>query len=161
MATLTVWKFAVTARAAEALAALNILSKRNAIHIIDGAWLTWAPEATVPEPHHMHGTGDEEALGAEFWSHLFTVMFPPEGSETAGGEKTGAEDAAIAAIGIDERFLENVRAQLIHGSSAIFLVSEGADLDDVREALVHYRPKLIASNLPAGTEWRLRKAIEE
>lgn len=57
-------------------------------------------------------------------------------------------------IGIDDDFVKSVREQVTPGTSALFLMTSGAVLDRVHDALSQFEFDIIATNLSA--DWSVR-----
>jgi uncharacterized membrane protein len=78
------------------------------------------------------------------------------------GAAGGAIMGALSDWGIDEGFIKSVRAQVVPGTSAAFLLTSGAVIDRVAEAFKALPPyELVASNLSEDQEHALRLAFGE
>lgn len=162
MATLTAWKFGSPDGAEEALVVLDDLQKREMIQVIDGAWVTWPGDKKKPKTHQLHHTGAAGALGGGFWGLLFGLIFFIPILGLAVGAAVGALTMSLRDYGIDDRFIEEVRQQVTPGTSALFLLSEGAVMDRVKEAFAGWQDmELITSNLSEEQEAKLREALSE
>jgi uncharacterized membrane protein len=64
-------------------------------------------------------------------------------------------------VGIDDRFIKDVRDQVTPGTSALFVLSSGAVQDKVLDAFAGQRPQLISTNLSNEQEAKLREAFAE
>jgi len=66
-------------------------------------------------------------------------------------------------VGIDDEMIKRLQKDLTPGTSALFLMSTGAVLDKVSEALKGTvgRAELIQSNLTAEQEAKLREVFSE
>ena len=78
------------------------------------------------------------------------------------GAATGAIAGSMADVGIDDKFINQVKQQVTPGTSALFLLTSDAVQDRVRDAFKDTPPaELIASNLTADQEARLREVFGE
>ena len=66
---------------------------------------------------------------------------------------------AFADVGIDDDFVEQVRDRVTEGTSALFLLSSGAVVDRVKEAVEDIDFDLITTNLPKEEEDKLRETF--
>ena len=68
---------------------------------------------------------------------------------------------AFADVGIDDKFIKQVQSKVTEGTSALFLLTSGAVMDRVMEAIKAegLQPELIASNLSAEAESKLREGF--
>ena len=81
--------------------------------------------------------------------------------ETASGATVGALAGHFADYGIDDDFIEGVRAKVTEGTSALFLLTGDAVVDKVQDAFKGTKMELIQSNLTAEQEATLREAFGE
>src|SRR3954447_24043258 len=73
----------------------------------------------------------------------------------------GALTGAMADVGIDDSFINRVKQRVTPGTSALFLLSSDAVMDRVKEELSGRQGELIASNLSAEQEAKLREVFAE
>ena len=151
MATLTVWRFDALDGADDAVATVELLARQDLITVHDGATVARQPGARKPRTRQLDNLTGADALGGMFWGMLFgLVFFVP------------LLDAAMAETGIDNRFIERVRATVTPGTSALFLLSSNAVTDKVRDIVigdVTGYPELLRTQLPAEREAVLRQAF--
>ncbi len=102
----------------------------------------------------MTGAG---ALGGAFWGMLFFIPF----LGLAIGAAMGALMGHFAHYGIDESFINQVRAKITPGTSALFLLESGAVVDRVAEALKGQQFEIIQTNLSKEQEDQLRTDFGE
>src|SRR6478672_12814485 len=137
MATLVVFKFPTAEGANTMLFTLESLQKQQLIQINDGAIVSWPAGASKPKTNQLSkgvatGAG---ALGGAFWGFLFGLLFFIPFLGLAIGAAMGALMGHFAHYGIDEGFINQVRAKITPGTSALFLLSSGAVVDRVAEAV--------------------------
>jgi len=156
MATLTAWKFDTPEGAARAESVLVGLSKQELIQIHDAARVEWREGAKKPKTHQSTSLTGAGALGGAFWGLLFGVLFFIPLLGMALGAATGALAGSFGDIGIDDDFIEGVKASVKPGTSALFLLSSDAVLDKVVDAFADVQPQLIRTNLSNEEEAKLR-----
>jgi uncharacterized membrane protein len=161
MATLTVWKFPDANGADQALATLQRLQKEELIQVLDGAVVTWPPDKKKPKTRQMYSTGGAGALGGAFWGLLFGLIFFIPIFGLAIGAATGALMGSLRDVGIDDDFIRSVRDRVQPGTSALFLMSQNAVVDRVKEAFAGHQAELVHTNLSAEQEAKLREAFSE
>ena len=161
MATLTAWKFDTPDGAANAEATLLQLSKEELIHIQDAATVEWQVGKKKPKTRQLQSLAGVGALGGAFWGLLFGILFFVPLLGIAVGAAAGALGGSLADAGIDDDFIDAVKAKVTPGTSALFLLSSDAVLDKIRDAFAGDTPELIHSNLSDADEAKLREAFAE
>lgn len=161
MATLSAWKFADADGAETAERVLVNLQTEGLIVIHDAAIVSWPADKKKPKTHQMHNLTGAGALGGSFWGLLFGLIFFVPLLGMAVGAAIGAMSGSLADVGIDDAFIAAVREKVTPGTSALFLLSEGAVLDKVRDAFTGTHPELIQTNLSTEQEDKLREAFAE
>ena len=161
MATLSAWKFedAEGAEASEKI--LLDLQTEGLIVVHDAAVVTWPTDRKKPKTKQLHNLAGAGALGGTFWGFLFGLIFFVPLLGMAVGAAVGALSGSLADVGIDDQFIASVRDQVVPGTSALFLLSEGAVMDKVRDAFTGVHPELIQTNLSKEQEDSLRQAFQE
>ena len=96
-------------------------------------------------------------IGAVLGGLLF-VVFPVAG--IALGAAAGAGIGAAYHAGVDGKFVEDVKASLPAGKSALFLVIQNANADATVPALRRYHGEIIQTSLDDDTEEALRQALK-
>jgi len=161
MATLTAWKFDTPEGAAQAESILTGLSKEELITIIDAAVVEWQPGKKKPKTRQLNNLAGAGALGGAFWGLLFGILFFVPLLGLAVGAAAGALGGSLADAGIDDDFIDAVKAKVTPGTSALFLLSSDAVLDKVREAFTGVHAELIRTNLSNEDEAKLREVFAE
>jgi uncharacterized membrane protein len=161
MATLTVWKFNTAYGADAALDTLEDLQKQELIQVLDGAVVTWPEDKRKPKTRQLRNLTGGGALGGAFWGFLFGLIFFVPLIGLAIGAGMGALMGSMANVGIDDDFIKKVRDQITPGTSALFLMSQGAVLDKVRGAFRDTHADLVQTNLSDEQEAKLREAFAE
>jgi uncharacterized membrane protein len=159
-ARLTVWRFPEPGTAGDAVAALEDLDRRGLLDVHDAATVSWAAGDPKPTVHQSTTTAASGALGGAFWGMLFGLIFFVPLLGAAVGAAAGALAGSLADVGIDDNFINQVRDRVTPGTSAMFLLSTDAVVEEVREALTGQRPfDLIFTHLSAEQEAALRKVF--
>ncbi|GAA2941603.1 DUF1269 domain-containing protein [Streptomyces enissocaesilis] len=161
MATLTVWKFDSPEGAEAVESSLLQLQKQELIKVVDAATVSWPEEAKKPRTKQLHDLAGAGALSGSFWGMLFGLIFLMPLFGAAIGAAAGALGGKLADVGIDDDFIDSVKTEVGPGTSALFLLSQDAVVDRVREALPHGHAQLIHSNLDGVKEARLREVFAD
>jgi uncharacterized membrane protein len=161
MATLVVFKFPTAEGAQTMLTTLTSLQKQQLIQIDDGAILTWPVGAKKPKTKQLSDMTGSLALGGAFWGFLFGLLFFIPFFGLAVGAATSAILAHFANYGIDQSFIDQVRAKITPGTSALFLLESGAVVDRVAEAIKGQQYEIIQTNLSKEQEEKLRADFGE
>jgi uncharacterized membrane protein len=160
-ATMTVWKFDTPDGAEDAAGTLRELARQNLIVVHDAAVVEWEEGRKKPKTRQMHNLAGAGALGGAFWGLLFGLIFLVPLLGLAVGAATGALTASLADVGIDDKFIAEVRDRVTPGTSALFLLSSDAVVDKVRDAFKDHQPELIFTNLDSEQEAALRGVFAE
>ena len=160
MATLSMLKFDDPAGAERVLVALQGMHARQVITLEDAAVLSW-PQGNK-KPQMPSQGGGVAALGGAFWGFLFGLIFfaPFLGAAIGAGTVTVLW-RSLQAGGIDEEFIKRVGEKVTEGTSALFTLTSGAQLDEVVEELKQYDFEIISTNLPEEQEKQLREAFAQ
>lgn len=100
-------------------------------------------------------------MSGAFWGFLFGLLFFIPILGLAIGAGIGALTGHLTDVGIDDKFINNVKSQVTPGTSALFLLSSDAVTDRVVEAMQSMEFEVIATNLTAEQEANLREAFGE
>ena len=161
MATLTAWKFDSPEGAAQAESILVGLSKQELITIYDAATVEWQPGKKKPKTHQANSLAKAGALGGAFWGLLFGLLFFIPLLGAAIGAASGALGGSLADAGIDDDFINSVKAKVQPGTSALFLLTDNAVQDKVKDAFDGMHAELIHTNLSNEDEAKLRAAFAD
>ena len=159
MATLTAWKFDTPDGAESALVTLEGLAKQQLITVQDAATVTWPADKKKPKTKQASNLAGAGALGGAFWGMLFGLLFLVPFLGLALGAAMGAIAGHFADYGISDDFIKTVKSKVTPGTSALFLLSEGAVIDRVADAFKGWNAELIQSNLSAEQEAALNAAF--
>jgi uncharacterized membrane protein len=159
MATLTAWKFATPTGADAVLLKLEQLETQQLIQIHDAAVVSWPEGRKKPWTRESHSTTRSGALGGGFWGLLFGLIFFVPLLGVAIGAATGALIGSLTDVGINDKFIRDVREKVTPGTSALFLLSSEAVYDKIAAELEGFEAELISTNLSDEQEARLRDAF--
>ena len=114
--------------------------------------------AGAKRPTTRHSEDDElrrEAGWGALWGLLFGALFFMPLLGAAAGAGIGALHQVLERVGITKEQMDTLRWQITEGTSALFLVTEGADLDRLGERLRGTSWVLIDSDLTDVEQARL------
>jgi uncharacterized membrane protein len=159
MATLSVLKFSTPEGAQKMESTLLALQKQHLIEVQDAAIVTWPQGAKKPKTQQLHSMTSAGALQGAFWGMLFGLLFFIPFFGLAVGAAMGALSGKFADYGIDDNFINQTREKVTEGTSALFLLTTGAVVDKLVEALKGQTFEIISTNLPKEKEDELRAAF--
>jgi uncharacterized membrane protein len=160
-ASLVVLKFPTAEGAQIMLGRLESLQKQQLITVNDGAIITWPAGASKPKTKQLTDMTGVGALGGAFWGMLFGLLFFVPFFGLAVGAAMGALAGHFAHYGIDDDFINSVRSKITPGTSALFLLTSGAVLDKVADAVKDIQFEIIQTNLSKEQETALKEAFGE
>lgn len=159
MATLTVLKFNTPDGAEQTAAVMQELQKQGLLSVRDAATVSFPPDAKKPKTRQLHSMAGLGALDGAFWGMLFGIIFFVPLLGMALGAAAGAFAGSFIDVGIDDKFIKELRTKVTPGTSALFLLTENVVMDRVTDEIkkrgVHF--ELIASNLSQDQEDKLRE----
>jgi uncharacterized membrane protein len=147
MTTFTVWKFEDPDGAHRAEGTLQTAAGEGLVKIVDHAIVSWPEGAEKPELHQKHDSKRRGAAWGAFWGVLGGALFAIPVAGAVVGVGIGALAKASQGTGISKEDLERIRDQITPGTSALFLVTEDADVDRLGERWRGHESKLISTNL--------------
>ena len=161
MANLIVLEFPTAEGADTMLSTLENLQKQQLIQVQDAAIVTWPVGARKPKTRQLSNMTSAGALGGAFWGMLFGLLFFIPFFGLAVGAAIGAIAGHYAKYGIDEKFINQVREKVTEGTSALFLLTSGAVVDRVAEAVKGQQFEIIQTSLSREQEDQLRQDFGE
>ncbi|UPK75759.1 DUF1269 domain-containing protein [Nocardioidaceae bacterium SCSIO 66511] len=159
MTALTVWRFNTPDGAEAAVETLEHLAGKGLVTIHDAATVSWEPDRKKPKTRQLHETTRTGALAGAFWGMLFGLIFFLPVLGLAIGAAGGALSGAMTDVGIDDGFIDRVRAEITPGTSALFVMTSDAVIDKVKEGFAGQDPRLIFTNLSGEQESRLHEVF--
>lgn len=161
METITVWKFDTPHGADDALAKLEKLKRELLIELHDAAVVTWDQGRRKPKVRQLNWSPTAGALGGSFFGLLLGLIFFVPVLGIAIGAGAGAIFGHLKEAGIGNDFIEDVRAKVTPGTSALFAVTSDAVFDKVMAEFSDTSAELVRTNLTDEQEARLREAFGE
>jgi uncharacterized membrane protein len=161
MATLTAWAFPGVDDAEKASERLQQLQAQELIKIQDAAVVSWEVGKKKPKTKQLSNMTAAGALGGTFWGMLFGLIFFVPLLGAAIGAAIGAAAGAMSDVGIDDSFINSVKQRVTPGTSALFVLSSEAVMDRITDTFKDMQAELIASNLSAEQEAKLREVFAE
>ena len=159
MATVTVLKFEDTEGANQVLGKIQRLQRQHLITLLDAAIVSWPEGKSSPKTRQLVNMVSAGASAGMFWGMLFGLVFLTPLFGMAVGAATGALGGAFRDYGIDDDFIRRLRSEVTEVTSALFLMTTGAVVDRVAEALHGEAFEIIATNLSHEQEQNLREAF--
>ena len=156
MATFTVWKFDEPEGASRAEQVVLDAESDGLVTIVDHAVVSW-PEG-AKRPRTRHSEVDQlrlETTWGALWGLLFGALFFMPLLGAAAGAGVAAMHKAMERVGITTEQMEILRWQIVEGTSALFLLTERADLDRLSERWQGTHAVLIDTNLTDVEQARL------
>jgi uncharacterized membrane protein len=146
MTTFTVWKFRDAEGADHAASVLKDAEAAGLVKIVDHAVVSWPPGADKPETHHTHDDPKRGAAWGALWGILGGALFAIPVAGAIAGVAIGALAKSTEGTGITKDDLTRIRTEVVEGTSALFVVTEEADLDKLGERF-RFDTTLITTNL--------------
>ena len=159
MATVTVLKCPTPTGADTLLGKIQELQKQHLITLLDAAVVSWPAGEKAPRTRQLVNLVAAGMSGGMFWGMLFGIVFLNPLFGMAAGATVGAVGGAFRDYGIDDNFIVQLRAEVTENTSALFLMTTGAVIDKVSQALKGQPFEIIATNLSAEQERKLREAF--
>jgi len=147
MTTFTVWKFDEPDGAGQAERILKTAESDGLVQVIDRALISWPVGAKRPTSKHPDDDVRSGAGWGAFWGLLFGALFFVPLLGAAAGAGTGALVRAMQKVGITQEEMDTLRWQITEGTSALFVVTDEADLERLGERFRGMGWVLIDTNL--------------
>ncbi len=159
MATITGYTFDTAEGAGKMLDLVQNLSRQELITVEDAATVTWPKGKKKPKTKHLDDMTGAGALGGAFWGMLFGLIFFIPFLGMAVGAAAGALVGHFSNAGIDKDFIKTAQDKVTEGTSALFLMTDGAVRDRVTDAVKKSGLKfdLFYTNLSDEQEKQLRE----
>ena len=159
MNTLTVWTFGDPGAADAARGQLAEMARQHVLAVDDAALLRWDAGRRAPVIRDLGALTGPGALWDGFWPMVLGLVFLVPVAGLAFGAGAAAVAGSLAEFGMDETFILRVRRRVVPGTSALFLLSDAAQVDAVAAALDGTR--VIEVRLSDEEACRLRTALAE
>ena len=159
MANLTAWKFDSPDGASQAVRTLKELQDEGLIAIQSAAIVEWPQGNKKPKTRQIDDMTGPEAVSGAFWGFLFGILFFVPILGAAVGAGIGALHGSLGHVGVDDKFIDQVKGAVTEGTSALFLLSSSGVSDRITQRFIGNKPELIATNLGPDQEAKLREAF--
>ena len=158
MSSLIVISFPEQQLAFEMRAALTKLQKEYLIEMEDVVIVTKDDQGKVSLHQAMNLTA-MGAVGGSFWGMLIGMLFlnPLLGAGLGAG--AGAISGALTDMGIDDKFMKDLAANMQPGASVLFVLVRESTPDKVLEELTGTGGKILKTSLSHEDEAKLQAAL--
>jgi uncharacterized membrane protein len=160
MSTLTVWTFGNVTGAETAQESLKSLAEQKKITLHDAAAVSWESGDKKPRVHRLQHLVGKGAVKGSVVGFLIGALFLVPVAGVAVGVGLGALRGKSKRPAIDDEVVQQIREQVVPGTSALFVLSSDADLESVQPVMRALHPKLIRTDLGPGQEQTLRELAE-
>jgi uncharacterized membrane protein len=171
MSSLVVVTYPDEHRAAEVMATLQRLHGEYLIDLADGCVVTKDKRGHI-KLHQTQHLSAEGAKAGTAWGALIGGLFalpfifvPGVGAlamvaaTTGVGAASGAIAGHFADIGIDDKFMKELSAQMPPSSSAVFVLVKAAKVEEVLPEVAKYGGTVLHTNLAPDAEQKLQDAL--
>jgi len=159
MATLSTLIFSTVGGAGAAQAEFRILGGKGSLALRDAATMVWHPGERLPALQHAGELQPREPVGMGFWNLLFTHLFVLPVAAAEAGVPAPSPTSSLAGLGIRDDFLQAGQRRLKPGTSAIFLLTDDANVDPVIHLLPGLPFTVTSTNLSTRQLEALRAAF--
>jgi uncharacterized membrane protein len=121
----------------------------------DAAVVSCTDDAPAPAIHPVGTLTGPGHLWGGFWGMLLAVVFLVPAAAPSLGAAAGAFAGSLASFGVADDFIMRVRAAVIPGRSALFVLSPAESADRLAEELQPGSVESIRSDLSAEQQHRL------
>jgi len=156
-ATMTVWVFDDARTAGRTVRRVVDLERRGSVRVLGAGLVSWPAASPRPRARQASSTNVGDALGGTFWGLLFGLVFfvPLTGPRSVTAD--AALSGSLRGVGLGDDFVRAVRADVVAGTSALFLLVAGDDVDRLRPAMDEART--IETHLTREQAARLREVF--
>src|SRR5262245_53146239 len=128
------------------------LQERRLIEIEDAAIITWVQGKKRPRFRQLQELSAIGALDGAFWGMLLGTVFLMPLAGASVGAALGALRGKFVEYGINDEIIEQLRHKVTAGTSALFLMSRAAVLDQIVPALKEIKFEITSTNLSKEQE---------
>jgi uncharacterized membrane protein len=160
MAYLIVVTFQDEEEAANVLKTLRSTEKAGFVDVSDSAVISKDKDGNIKVNNQVSkGAAISTLIGGAFGALIGGILFPVAG--IAMGAGAGALFAKMLDLGIDGKFVDEVKEDLKPGSSALFIRLGDQNPNSAVATLETFKGKVYHTNLPYEVEETLRKEMEK
>lgn len=110
--------------------------------------------------HQMYNLTASGAFGGGFWGALIGLVFLNPLLGAVIGGSIGAATGALGDIGIDDKFMKELSANMQPNSSTLFILIRKITPDKVLEEMQPFGGKLLRTSLSHQDEAKLQAALD-
>ncbi|HET7026238.1 MAG TPA: DUF1269 domain-containing protein [Candidatus Limnocylindrales bacterium] len=143
--------------ARDALRSLRELEQKGQMSFEDTAIVSRDPDGTTRVKNEASGTTETAAVIGGLVGAFAAFVFPVVG--IAIGAAAGAAIGASMGTGVEGTFVDEVKANLTPGRSALFLVTRSVNADALTAALRPFEGKVVQTTLAPDLEAALAEAL--
>jgi len=158
MSQIVVIGFDTESQAQDALKSLRQLEHQGQISFEDTAVVTHHADGKIDVKNEASSTTEAGAAIGAVLGGVVMIAFPVAG--IALGALAGAGIGASVGSGIDGKFVDDVKASLPAGRSALFLQVKSANRGAAIQTIRKYHGEVIQTSLDEETEELLRDALK-
>jgi len=147
MPSLTVWLYPTAFGAETGELQLKSLVERHAIQVHDASIVVWMSHDKAPVVRRVKHLGSKAAGKGAVLGGLVGLLVLNPVAGAAIGAGAGAASQRLHGSGLDEHFVDKVREQLKPGTSALLVLSSGADPEAVRGFVARTEAVLLHAEL--------------
>jgi uncharacterized membrane protein len=142
------------------LRSLGELSTEHAITLDDAVIVEHRADGKV-KLHQTARPGAAGAAGGALWGGLIGLLFLAPFVGMAVGAAAGGAAGAMTDLGVDDKFMKNLGAELRPGSAALVLLVRESTPDKVLPRVSQYGGRVVHTSLSDEAEAHLREALGE
>src|SRR6478735_785158 len=147
MPSLTVWSYPTPLGVDAGELHLKRLVEQDALVVHDAIAVIWMPGAEEATVRHLrHDTTRAATKGAALGALIGTVLLVPVAGAAVGGTAAGAW-TRLRGHAIDDAFVDQLRESVVPGTSALFVLSSGADAEAVAAVVAASEATLLHADL--------------
>jgi uncharacterized membrane protein len=158
MANLIAVAYKDEATAKEVLATLARLQTERSLELEDAVVVTRDQDGKV-KLHQTTKTAAAGATGGALWGGLIGLIFLAPLLGMAVGAAAGGASGALTDVGVDDRFMKDLGAELEPGSAALIVLVHRSTPDKVLPEISRFEGKVIQSSLSDEAEAQLQAAL--
>jgi len=145
-----VWKFEDPEAAGRAARVLKDAEADGLVKVVDHAVVSWPEGAKKPETHGENDSTAKSTGWGAFWGLLLGALFFLPVIGAVAGAAIGGITKALSEVGISPGDIDEMKKQIVPGTSALFVVTEQIDPDRLGERLHGVKATLVSTNLTDG-----------
>jgi uncharacterized membrane protein len=146
-------------KAQEVRVELLKMQKEHLIDLEDAVVAIKKPNGKV-KLHQMYNLTESGAFGGSFWGALIGLIFLSPLLGAVIGGSIGAVTGALGDIGIDDKFMKELSANMQPNSSTLFVLIRKITPDKVLEEIRPFGGKLLRTSLSYQDEAKLQAALD-